>query len=670
MSPPQEAPLDPAESCAVVVYGTESSVEAAAAALPATGWAVAARAHEPRRLAELVGARASVVLLDEAQLPLLRRSWRGRAAGETPALLVLAGASGLLERSPGIAGRPPLEQVLVWPSEASALGDRLRALAGALVAQRRLRAIEQGMALLVELVDPARAGESDPRALQRRLQQVALCMRAEEARLLSFDQARGTCRLLGSSAESGAPGPSPRVAISPEGRAALASGEEVVAGPIDLGPRLARRDGQLKLAEMGHVLVVPLRAGGGAPAALEVLFVGRTTPTAAAREFARLVAAVLAPGPVGRGVLGAGREPASPRATAGAGEGGRPSLRWQRELVDDLADGGVLLDADGRVLHVNAPVEGMVGQGVVALAARPFVELVDPDDQAALRAQLDELRVGRQPGRIDLRLRTTHQGRRVVSVSFAALTAVEPPVLLLSLRDVTEERALAEELLQVKRFFEQLIDASPEAIVASDGAGTVTLFNKAAEAIFGCPAQQVTGRVPFDQLLPEGVGAKLREQLLTRRGQGVAFDPVRNEILDAQGKRVPVQISLNVMPGAASAQGLVAVISDLRERLRIEHDLVHVRERLLASEKQALLAELAGTTAHELNQPLTSVMGYAELLLRRLAPEDVNHHAAETILEQAQRMADIVRKIGKITRYETKTYLGETQILDLDRSTE
>jgi signal transduction histidine kinase len=62
-------------------------------------------------------------------------------------------------------------------------------------------------------------------------------------------------------------------------------------------------------------------------------------------------------------------------------------------------------------------------------------------------------------------------------------------------------------------------------------------------------------------------------------------------------------------------------------------------------------------------------MGYAELLLRKTEPEDPRRHALQVLVREAERMAEIVRKIGQITRYETKSYVGSTQILDLDRST-
>jgi len=86
------------------------------------------------------------------------------------------------------------------------------------------------------------------------------------------------------------------------------------------------------------------------------------------------------------------------------------------------------------------------------------------------------------------------------------------------------------------------------------------------------------------------------------------------------------------------------------------------------AEKQALVSELAGTAAHELNQPLTSVLGFAELLHRRGLGDDSTREALAAILREAERMAQIVRKIGRITRYETKEYVGNRRIVDLDRA--
>jgi len=67
---------------------------------------------------------------------------------------------------------------------------------------------------------------------------------------------------------------------------------------------------------------------------------------------------------------------------------------------------------------------------------------------------------------------------------------------------------------------------------------------------------------------------------------------------------------------------------------------------------------------------LTSIMGYAQLI-QRTAQEDAGHlRYTNIIVEEADRMAEIVKKIGRITHYETVPYVGSASIVDLDRSVE
>jgi signal transduction histidine kinase len=131
-----------------------------------------------------------------------------------------------------------------------------------------------------------------------------------------------------------------------------------------------------------------------------------------------------------------------------------------------------------------------------------------------------------------------------------------------------------------------------------------------------------------------------------------------------------VSLSAALLFEGTTPVGSVGIFTDLREKVRMEQRLAQAQEQLLAQERQAIVAELAGAAAHELNQPLTSVMGYAELLKRRLDPAAPGYSAAEVIFNEAERMAEIVRKIGKITKYETKSYVGQARILDLDKASD
>src|SRR5262249_39296186 len=98
--------------------------------------------------------------------------------------------------------------------------------------------------------------------------------------------------------------------------------------------------------------------------------------------------------------------------------------------------------------------------------------------------------------------------------------------------------------------------------------------------------------------------------------------------------------------------------------------LTEAEAELRAREKEALISELAGAAAHELNQPLTSVLGYGALIRRRAGDPEATLPAAAVIIHEGERMSAIVRKIGKITKYETKSYVGKARIIDLDRASE
>jgi len=233
------------------------------------------------------------------------------------------------------------------------------------------------------------------------------------------------------------------------------------------------------------------------------------------------------------------------------------------------------------------------------------------------------------------------------------------------------ERGVATELRKTKEFLESLIDASVDAIVAADLKGTIILFNKGAERIYGHRPEDVVGKMHVSRLYAEGVASEVMHRIRSAEYGGVGrLESMHSAAVDKNGGVIPISLSAAMIYEHGVPTATVGIFTDLREKLQAEERLLQVQQKLEVSEKQALLAELAGTAAHELNQPLTSVMGYGELLMRRLTAGTPERNAAQVIMQEAERMADLVRKIGKITRYETKSYVGDQRILDLDRASE
>ena len=225
------------------------------------------------------------------------------------------------------------------------------------------------------------------------------------------------------------------------------------------------------------------------------------------------------------------------------------------------------------------------------------------------------------------------------------------------------------ELRKTMEFLQSLIDASFDAIVAANMQGRVVLFNPTAARISGRDATRSLSGLTLEDLFGRAAAELVVRRLSTPEHGGVGrLEPTLLDLIDVCGERVPVLLSASLIYEDETPSAIVLIFADQRDRLRVEQRLADAQKKLAFTEKRGVLAELAGTAAHELNQPLTSMMACAELLERQSEPESSAAKAAAVLIREAERMADIVRKIGRITRYETTAYVGHQKIFDLDRA--
>ncbi len=337
---------------------------------------------------------------------------------------------------------------------------------------------------------------------------------------------------------------------------------------------------------------------------------------------------------------------------------------------DHLSDGVAILDSRACVLSLNPAGQALLDLSEQDAEGSHINAITNATDEGLLLDVLFAVSLGHVKNDVDLEAKTAAGRRLTLSVSAAPLKGdAGDGVAILTLRDVTLQRQMAEELRQTTDFLERLIDSSVDAIIASDIKGNVILFNKAAEAICGYRTEDVVGKMHVTQLYPDGWAHELMKRLRSPEYGGKGrLSSSRAEMISKMGERIPVNLSASIIYEGTRELATVGLFTDLRDRLSLERKLTDAEARLLESEKNAVIVALAGTAAHELNQPLTSVMGYAELLKRKIKESDPTWRSVEIIYREAERMAEIVKKIGKITRYETKAYVGTAQIVDLEKA--
>lgn len=335
-----------------------------------------------------------------------------------------------------------------------------------------------------------------------------------------------------------------------------------------------------------------------------------------------------------------------------------------------LSDGVAILDGRACVLSLNPAGQKLLDLSPTDFFGRHVNSLTNPTDDGLLLDVLYSVSKGQVRTDVDLHVRTGAGRRLTLAISAAPLSGdAGEGVAIVTMRDVTRQRQMADELRRTKEYLERLIDSSVDAIIAADMKGNLTLFNKAAEDVTGYRSENVIGKLHVTRLYPDGIARDVMARLRSGEHGGPGrLAQSRYEIVSHTGERIPVNMTASIIMDGTHEVGTVGLFTDLRDRLNLERKLTDVEARLLESEKNAVIVALAGTTAHELNQPLTSVTGYAELLKRKLKGDDPSTKYVDIIYREAERMAEIVRKIGKITRYETTTYVGTSQIVDLDKA--
>jgi PAS domain S-box-containing protein len=344
------------------------------------------------------------------------------------------------------------------------------------------------------------------------------------------------------------------------------------------------------------------------------------------------------------------------------------ALRKYQDFFEYAADGISVIDGEGRIVYANKEGRRLLGRTRDELMRHVFQEFLIGETAQIWPEVVSQVRHGSFKRSFDVYVDVSGE-ERVFSLS-AGGVGMGTGLLILSFRDVTETREMEGELRTTKDFLENLIDNSMDAIVAGDMNGRIMLFNKGAERVYGYRAEDVIGRMHVNQLYPRAGAAEVMRKLRDERWGGKGrLAPERREIRTASGETAPVSMTASIIYEDGEEVATVGVFTDLRDRMAMERQLSEAREELTKAEKARVAAELAGMAAHELNQPLTSVLGYAEMLKARV-PEDATamRKPVEIIFKQAERMAEIVRKIGRITKYETKRYGGRTDMIDLNRA--
>lgn len=345
----------------------------------------------------------------------------------------------------------------------------------------------------------------------------------------------------------------------------------------------------------------------------------------------------------------------------------RASEEGNRLLVDN-ASVGIVVMQDGKLDFANARFRETMGySSEKELISRPFLELIHPDDRETTREYyLNRLRGKEAPSTYVVRAIDREGNTKWLETSVVLFSWKGVPSVLAFVNDITDRKE-AERELWVRN---SAIESSLNAIILLDLEGKVTYINSAFLGMWGFESEkELIGKSVTEIVLPSQrarVAGALTQLLEEGRWQG-----------ELTGKRTKdnseyaVLLSANVVEDESGKPICVMCsFADITDRKKAEAQERQIQEQSALSSRLASVGRLASGVAHEINNPLTAVIGCSQMLMEREIPEDMKQDL-EVINESAQQVAKIVKNLLTFGRHTKpgKEYVDinalVTKVLDL-----
>jgi PAS domain S-box-containing protein len=230
------------------------------------------------------------------------------------------------------------------------------------------------------------------------------------------------------------------------------------------------------------------------------------------------------------------------------------------------------------------------------------------------------------------------------------------------LEDIQSAKTLSE---KAEERFRLVVEASPNAIIMIDKTGSITLVNHQAETLFGYIREELMGQ-KIEMLIPERYRAAHpghRDHFFLDpkpRAMGAGRDLYG---LKKDKQEVPIEIGLNPLETPDGIFTLASIINITERKSAVEMErkkkeeleqayqlLKNVQAQLVQSEKIASLGRLSSGIAHEINSPLTGLLGLLKIYKKRVKEGTEQHQELGKMVEASEYISKIISDLNTFAR--------------------
>ncbi|HED34407.1 MAG TPA: PAS domain S-box protein [Gammaproteobacteria bacterium] len=337
----------------------------------------------------------------------------------------------------------------------------------------------------------------------------------------------------------------------------------------------------------------------------------------------------------------------------------------ERELnlsltLDSIIDAVIATDAQGLITRMNPVAESLTGWSLndaLGVSVKDIFPIINITTREKIKNPL---------AKVLTRGETVYLSNHTTLISKDntefQITSSASPIrnkddvilgMVLVFNNVTEQYQLRQAASKNKRDMQAVMDNSPAVIYVKDIRGRYTFVNRYFEDLFHLNRSDITGKTDHD-IFPRDIADKFRQNDLAALAAGRALESEEIAPHD-DGPHNYVSMKFPLFDDRANAYAVCGISTDIT-------DLRKKEEQLRQAQKMDALGKLTGGIAHDYNNMLGIVLGYAEILSDALTDQPELEKCAQYICHASKHSIKLTRKLLAFSRHKA----ADTDTIDLN----